>query len=116
MSIRIAMIGAGSIGFTRCLIQDTLTVPELEGTEFALTDISKRNLDMIYRLAKRDIEANEKPAKLTSTLNRREAIENADYVFCTVRVGGLEAFQTDIDVPLKYGVDQCVGDTLCVGG
>jgi len=33
-----------------------------------------------------------------------------------VRIGGLEAFQTDIDIPLKYGVDQCVGDTLCAGG
>ena len=33
-----------------------------------------------------------------------------------IRQGGLEAFQTDIDIPLKYGVDQCVGDTLCAGG
>ena len=33
-----------------------------------------------------------------------------------VRVGGLDAFQLDIDIPLKYGVDQCVGDTLCAGG
>jgi alpha-galactosidase len=33
-----------------------------------------------------------------------------------IRQGGLEAFQTDIDIPLKYGVDQCVGDTICAGG
>jgi len=33
-----------------------------------------------------------------------------------VRIGGLEAFATDIDIPLAYGVDQCVGDTLCAGG
>ncbi len=33
-----------------------------------------------------------------------------------VRIGGVEAFQSDIDVPLTYGVDQCVGDTLCAGG
>ena len=116
MTLKIAMIGAGSIGFTRRLIQDTLTVPELEDTEFALTDINPRNLEMITTLARRDVEANGKDARLTSTLDRREAVENADYVFCTVRVGGLEAFQTDIDIPLKYGVDQCVGDTLCVGG
>ncbi|MBU7004493.1 MAG: alpha-glucosidase/alpha-galactosidase, partial [Theionarchaea archaeon] len=116
MPVKIAMIGAGSIGFTRRLIQDTLTVPELDGAEFTLTDISKRNLDMISKLAKRDIEANGKRARLTSTLDRREAFENADYVFCTVRVGGLEAFQMDIDIPLKYGVDQCVGDTICIGG
>ncbi len=116
MPIKIAMIGAGSILFTRRLIQDVLTVPELEDAEFALTDINERNLGMVYQLVKRDVQANGKPAKLVATLNRREALEGADYVFCTVRVGGLEAFQLDIDIPLEYGVDQCVGDTLCVGG
>ncbi|MCP4642610.1 MAG: alpha-glucosidase/alpha-galactosidase [bacterium] len=116
MAIKATMIGAGSIGFTRRLMQDILTVPELQDTEFAFTDINKRNLDMVYRLAKRDIEANGVPAKLTATTNRRKAVEGANYVFSVVRVGGLEAFQTDIDIPLKYGVDQCVGDTLCAGG
>ena len=116
MPPKIAMIGAGSIGFTRKLIQDILTVPELREAEFALTDIEPRNLDMVCRLAARDIEANDLPVNVTATLNRRRALEGANYVFCTVRVGGLEAFQTDIDIPLKYGVDQCVGDTLCAGG
>jgi alpha-galactosidase/6-phospho-beta-glucosidase family protein len=41
---------------------------------------------------------------------------DADYVICMIRQGGLEAFQLDIDIPLKYGVDQCVGDTICAGG
>ncbi len=46
----------------------------------------------------------------------RQALAGADYVICMIRQGGLEAFHTDIDIPLKYGVDQCVGDTLCAGG
>lgn len=116
MAIRVAFIGAGSIGFTRKLTRDILSVPELRNTEFAFTDINKRNLDMVYRLVRRDIEANKLPAKVRATLNRREAVRDANYVFSVVRVGGLEAFQLDIDIPLKYGVDQCVGDTLCVGG
>ncbi len=116
MIIKIAMIGAGSIGFTRRLMQDILTVPELRDTEFAFTDIDRQNLDMVAQLARRDIKANGLPAKITATTNRRRALEGADYVFCLVRVGGLEAFQTDIDIPLKYGVDQCVGDTICAGG
>jgi alpha-galactosidase len=33
-----------------------------------------------------------------------------------VRIGGLDAFADDIRIPLKYGVDQCVGDTICAGG
>src|SRR3954469_1176165 len=116
MAIKIAMIGAGSIGFTRRLMQDILAVPELKDTTFALTDISKRNLDMVAQLCERDIKGNKLPANVIATTDRRKAIANADYVLCMVRQGGLEAFQTDIDIPLKYGVDQCVGDTLCAGG
>src|SRR5690242_2319713 len=116
MSIRVAMIGAGSIGFTRRLMQDILTVPELADTTFAFTDISQQNLDMVKQLCERDIAANKLPAKIEATTDRRAAITGADYVICMIRQGGLEAFQSDIDIPLKYGVDQCVGDTICAGG
>jgi alpha-galactosidase len=116
MSVRVSIIGAGSIGFTRRIVQDILSVPEFNDVELVFTDISKRNLDMVYELCKRDIEAAGLPAQLSATLDRREALREAKYVFSVVRVGGLEGFTTDIDVPLKYGIDQCVGDTLCPGG
>ena len=116
MSVRIAMIGAGSIGFTRRLVQDILAVPELADATFAFTDISDRNLDMVAQLCRRDIEHNKLPATIEATTDRRRAIAGADYVICTIRQGGLDAFQLDIDIPLKYGVDQCVGDTICAGG
>lgn len=110
------MIGAGSIGFTRRLMHDVLAVPELADTTFALMDISARNLDMVAQLCRRDIAANSLPARIVVTTDRREAIADADYVICMIRQGGLEAFQLDVDIPLKYGVDQCVGDTICAGG
>jgi len=116
MAIKIAMVGAGSIGFTRRLMQDILGVPELADTQFALTDISEENLRMVAQLCRRDIEGNGLPATLTATTDRRAAIADSDYILSTIRQGGLDAFQTDIDIPLKYGVDQCVGDTLCAGG
>ena len=116
MSIKIAIIGAGSIGFTRRLMHDILGVPELADTHFALTDISKDNLDRVLRLVQRDVKANKLPARVTGTTNRRRALDGADYILCLIRQGGLDAFQTDIDIPLKYGIDQCVGDTLCAGG
>jgi len=116
MAIKVAFIGAGSIGFTRRLFRDILTVPELRDTRFAFTDINKRNLDMVTQLCLKDIRNNNLPAGVTATLNRRRALEGADYVINCARIGLLEAFKLDIDIPLKYGVDQCVGDTLCVGG
>lgn len=116
MAIKIAVIGAGSITFTHRLFRDILIVPELQDTEFAFTDINKRNLDMIRQICEKDIRCNNLPARITATMDRRRALEGADFVINSTRIGGLEAFQTDIDIPLKYGVDQCVGDTLCIGG
>ena len=116
MALKIAMIGAGSIGFTRRLVGDILAVPELADTTFAFMDISERNLDMVTQICRRDVVGNNLPATIEATLDRRAALADADYVFCTIRQGGLEAFKTDIDIPLKYGIDQCVGDTLCAGG
>jgi len=116
MSLKVAFIGAGSVGFTRCLVRDILMVPELRDTSFALHDIDERNLSMIAELLKKDVKANKLPARITTSLQRKRALEGADYVINCSRIGGLEAFQQDIDIPLRYGVDQCVGDTLCAGG
>ncbi|MEY8738112.1 alpha-glucosidase/alpha-galactosidase [Bacillales bacterium AN1005] len=116
MSVKVAFIGAGSIGFTRGLLKDLLSVPELQNIEVSFTDINERNLDMVTQLCQRDIDENNLNIKIHSTTVRREALRDAKYIFLVVRIGGLEAFEHDIEIPLKYGVDQCVGDTLSAGG
>lgn len=116
MSFKIAFIGAGSIGFTRGLLRDILAVKEFHDIEVAFTDINEQNLKMVTELCQRDINENSLNIKIQATTNRREALRNARYVFNVVRIGGLEAYQYDVDIPLKYGIDQCVGDTLCAGG
>lgn len=116
MSFKVAFIGAGSIGFTRGLLRDLLAVPEFKQMEVAFTDINPNNLDMVTQLCQRDIQENGLDIRIQATIDRREALKDAKYVFVVVRVGGLEAFQLDVDIPLRYGVDQCVGDTLCAGG
>ncbi|MCX5579801.1 alpha-glucosidase/alpha-galactosidase [Kaistia terrae] len=115
-SFKIAIIGAGSVGFTKKLVSDILSVPELREVEFALTDISEHNLTMVRQILDRMVAENKLPTKITATTNRREALTGARYVISCVRVGGLEAYADDIRIPLKYGVDQCVGDTICAGG
>ncbi|SFJ51180.1 alpha-galactosidase [Paenibacillus sp. UNC496MF] len=116
MSFKVAFVGAGSIGFTRGLMRDLLAVPEFKDIQVAFTDINAHNLDMVTQLVQRDINENGLSIEIQATTDRREALKDARYVFCVVRIGGLEAFQHDVDIPLKYGVDQCVGDTLCAGG
>lgn len=116
MSFKITIIGAGSVGFTKKLVSDILKVPEFAGIEIALTDINGHNLDMIAQIIRRIVEVNGLPTRVTATTDRREALSGARYVMNCVRIGGLEAFADDIRIPLKYGVDQCVGDTICAGG
>ncbi|MEM7806791.1 MAG: alpha-galactosidase [Planctomycetota bacterium] len=116
MPVKIAFIGAGSFGFTRTLCRDVLLVPELQDVQIALHDIDAQALDRIARLIEKDIAGNDLPASVSTSLDRRAALDGADYVVSCVRIGGIEAFQSDIDIPLKYGIDQCVGDTLCAGG
>lgn len=116
MSFKIAFIGAGSIGFTRTLLRDILSVDEFRDIEVAFTDINPRNLEMVTELCRRDMRENGVPVRLTATLDRREAVRGAKYVFNVARIGGLDAFRLDVEIPLKYGVDQCVGDTLGPGG
>lgn len=70
MSLKIAFIGAGSVGFTRQLFRDILAVGQLQDSWFCFMDINKRNLDMIVQLCKKDIKANNLPTKLTATTRR----------------------------------------------
>jgi alpha-galactosidase len=114
--VKIAFIGAGSVGFTRRLLRDLLAVPEFRDVRFAFNDISERNLEMVTQLCEKDIRNNNLPATITTTTDRREALRDADYVINCTRIGGLEAFALDIEIPLRYGIDQCVGDTICAGG
>jgi len=116
MSFKLTFIGAGSVGFTRRLLADVMTVPALRNIEVAFMDINQQNLDMVTQLCQRDLDENGVNIKIHSTLDRREALKDAKYVICCFRHGMLEAFETDIEIPLKYGIDQCVGDTLCAGG
>ena len=114
--IKVAVIGAGSLTFTRRLVMDILAVPELRDARFNFMDINQENLEMVTNICRKMIGDNDLSARVEPTTDRREAIAGADYVLSLARVGGLEAFAKDIEIPLKYGVDQCVGDTIGPGG
>ncbi|GHU97853.1 alpha-glucosidase/alpha-galactosidase [Clostridia bacterium] len=113
---KIAFIGAGSLVFTSNLLSDLLAVPEFRAIEVAFTDVDQTNLDLATKICQRDIDANKLKIKIQSTLDRREALKGAKYIINCAKIGGLEANATDVEIPMKYGVDQCVGDTLCAGG
>jgi alpha-galactosidase len=113
---KIAMIGAGSVVFCKTLISDILATPALAGSEFALMNRTETKLRRMEAFARRMIRDNGFPASVWGTLDRKEAIKDADFVVVMIQIGGLDAFGFDYEIPLRHGVDQCIGDSLGPGG
>ena len=113
---KITLIGAGSVVFTRNLCSDILLVPELQECTISLMDIDAERLKMAQALVQAIVDHRGLKAKVEASLDRREAIKGADHVITTFQQGGLDAYKLDIEIPQKYGVEQCVGDTMGPGG
>ncbi|MEW6750314.1 MAG: alpha-galactosidase [Candidatus Latescibacterota bacterium] len=116
MAARVAMIGAGSVVFCKTLMSDIMATPALADTQFVLMNRTEPKLRRMEAFARRMIAENGLPATVRGTLDRREAIRDADFVVVMIQVGGMEAFQCDYEIPLKYGVDQCIADSMGPGG
>jgi alpha-galactosidase len=113
---KIAIIGAGSHVFTANLVKDILSYPEHRSFTISLMDLNPERLDLVASYSKNLVKQHGLNATIESTSDRRVALEGADYVVVTIRVGGLEANRLDIEIPAKYGVIQGVGDTIGPGG
>jgi alpha-galactosidase len=113
---KIGMIGAGSVIFCKTLVNDILATPALEDSEICLMSRTRPKLDRMEAFVQRMIKEHGLKAKVWSTLDRREALAGAKYVIVMIQVGGVEAFRLDYEIPLRYGVDQCIGDSLGPGG
>lgn len=113
---KIVFIGAGSVVFSRRLMIDILSYPALADSHFALVEIDETRLDTARRVAERVIKERGSKATFEVTDDRRQALEGADYVVIMLLHGGIDVISKDIDIPMKYGVDQCIGDTLGPGG
>ena len=116
MSVKFAFIGAGSFVFTRNLVRDIFTFPAFQDAEIALMDIDEERLLLIKAVCEKIRDAFGIPARITATTDRREALQDANGVVCTVFNGGIEIWRKDIEIPKKYGVDINVGDTRSVSG
>lgn len=114
--LRIALIGAGSTVFARQLITDVLCTPGLGTGTFALVDIDARRLDLARRIGEMLVKASGRSWRVEAATSRQKALPGCDYVINSIEVAGLRNVRHDYDIPLKYGVDQCIGDTIGPGG
>ena len=118
--IKIAFIGAGSFVFGETILTDILKFPSLiEDTVIYLEDIDANYLNLMYKYmikTKESYPGRFEGLRFEKTTNQRKAIEDAKYIINAIHVGGYDAYKIDMDIPFKYGVSQCVGDTLGPGG
>ena len=113
---KIAIIGAGSIIFCKTLLNDLFATPALAGSTYSLMDLTMWKLESMRTYAQQIIDKNKLDATVNITTERREALKDADYVILMFQIGGLEAYRHDYEIPMRYGVDQCIGDSLGPGG
>ncbi|UYZ37854.1 6-phospho-beta-glucosidase [Clostridium beijerinckii] len=102
--LKIVIIGGGS-SYTPEIIEGFIKrKDELPVKEIVLVDIEegKEKLNVVGALAKRMCEKANLNIRISLTLDRREALQNADFVVTQFRVGGLDARARDERFPLKY--------------
>lgn len=114
---KVVFIGAGSTVFSRKVLHDLFTFPELRSIELSLMDIDPERLRDTEQVAKIEATRVNGNATIETTLDRRRALERADYVINMIQVGGYRpATVIDFDIPKKYGLQQTIGDTVGIGG
>ncbi len=112
----ITLIGAGSAEFTAELMTDFLSVDALPEGELRLVDIDPVRLDLACRFAEHLIAISGKGWTVRADVDRTSVLAGSDVVINTIEVAGLRNVRHDYDIALRYGVDQCIGDTIGPGG
>jgi len=116
MSKKIAIIGAGSIVFSTTLINDLLQTKSLDGATIVLMGPTMEKLERVTFFTQKIIDKNNLNFKVYPTTDRREALDGADYVLAVFQIEGIEGYRLDHEIPLKYGIKQCIGQCVGPGG
>ncbi|MBE9565401.1 MAG: hypothetical protein IMF16_01475 [Proteobacteria bacterium] len=113
--VNIVCIGAGALSFTTGVVADLIRCPELHGSTLSLVDIDPTGLELIEKVARRMIEASGADIELKAAADRREVLPGADFVINTIQVGSYEGWRADVEIPLKHGIYQTIGDSVGPG-
>ncbi len=114
---KVTLLGAGS-GFTQPLFTDILNIEGLNEGVIGLVDIDAQRLAINVKLMNRLLDLMGKTGKwkIEASTDRKKVLRGTDYLISTIEVSGVPCVRHDNDIPLKYGIDQCIGDTIGPGG
>lgn len=113
---KIVFLGAGSAIFTERLMADLIRQKDLPHVDVVMHDIDPKVLRYMTAYTRMMAEREKADITVTGEANRAKAFDGADFIIITLTVGGGKQDLVTVDVPLKYGVYQTVGDTLGPGG
>lgn len=113
--IKVTFLGAGS-GFTPRVVNDILLTDGHQGGVIALVDIDRGRLSTMKKVIDRLAAKQDGKWTVLASTDRREVMADSDYIVNCVEVSGTECVRFDNDIPAKYGIDQCIGDTMGPGG
>ena len=114
--IKVAMIGAGSVVFSKNLTGDILGYPEFRDATFSYMDIDPDRLQVGANLCRKVAKTLGASPTIEATLDRREALAGADFVINMVQIGGFDSTLVDFEIPRKYGLNFTIADTTGPGG
>ncbi|TJY42247.1 alpha-galactosidase [Cohnella pontilimi] len=112
---KITIIGAGS-AFTQEIVVDIANLPGLEEATIGLVDIDERRLSIAKQIVEKIIQVTNRKWKVIASTERKEILPGSDFVINQIEVAGLKTVKYEYEIPLKYGVKQCIGDTMGPGG
>jgi len=113
--VKITMLGAGS-EFTEHLMKDIMLIDGLKGGVINLIDIDPKRLDIASRWVRALAERIGGGWTINASTSRRALMKGSDYIINCIEVSGISTVAVDYNVPKKYGIDQCIGDTIGPGG
>jgi len=116
MSIKVALIGAGSVVFSKNLTGDILGFPEFQDATFSYMDIDAERLEVGADLCRKVAKAVGANPTIEATQDQREALKDADFVINMVQIGGFNSTLVDFEIPRKYGLNFTIADTTGPGG
>src|SRR5688500_2922845 len=114
--IKVALIGAGSVVFSKNLTGDILSYPEFKNATFSYMDVDPQRLEVGAALCRKAAKALGAGPAIHATLDRREALAGADFVINMVQIGGFDSTLVDFEIPRKYGLNFTIADTTGPGG
>jgi alpha-galactosidase len=114
--MKICVIGAGSIFFTRQLVNGMVKSKAFHNAELALVDIDEHKCVEMGRFCQKMVEENEASIEVTYTTDRLEALPGSDYVVLTYAIHNYHYRETGTQLAKNFGIQLVSGETTGPSG